>query len=60
MFSTNNLPKNFFSEVKNNFIKFNFWHNSKTEKDILKIPTDLSSAGQQLNNSKDVWKLVDK
>ena len=30
----------------------NVWHNSKTDKDISKIPTDSSSAGHQLNDSK--------
>ena len=29
-----------------------FWHYLKTDKDISKIPTDSSSAGQQLNDSK--------
>ena len=31
--------------------KIVFWHNLKTDKDISKLLTDLSSAGQQLNDS---------
>ena len=46
--------------LKKNFQKFIFLHNSKTDKDILKIPTDSSSAEQQLKNSKNLWKFIDK
>ena len=51
MFSPKN-PKNIFKvKLRKNFEKL-FLHNSKTDKDILKISTDSSSAEQQLKNVK--------
>ena len=50
----------FFSEVKLRIIfekKKYFWQSSTTDKDISKIPTDSSSAGQQLNDSKNNMKI---
>ena len=47
----------FFSEVKLRIIfekKKYFWQSSTTDKDISKIPTDSSSAGQQLNGSQTI------
>ena len=57
----NNLNIGLKLRLKVNFRKISkiyFGHNSKTNKDISKIPTDSSSAGQQLSDSK--WKSVGK
>ena len=51
----------YFFKLKNKFLKNQkknyFWHNLKTDTDISQILTDSSSAGQQLNNSKNMIKI---